>query len=209
MVDVGEQLQVLLSQGECVYQTSDYITRMQAQAGMVEHDEEEKEIQDITMAVTGTGTGTAACTTSSSSSSSFDTDDDSSSSSPTNTKKHRLLESSSHAVLAEQECHHTDQCQRTATTTSPTTTRRSTLSSCINKNWREQICKWAYDGTYRRFIRIQFRFPISFHLACLLLALIKKTDLIFICHPTQQLLSLFLLLLYYTYKYVQWLITLI
>ena len=172
MVDVGEQLQVLLSQGECVYQTSDYITRMQAQAGMVEHDAEEKEIQDITMAVTGTGT--AACTTSSSSS--FDTDDDSSSSSPTNTKKHRLLESSSHAVLAEQECHHTDQCQRTATTTSPTTTRRSTLSSCINKNWREQICKWAYDGTYRRFIRIQFRFPISFHPACLLASRISKEN---------------------------------
>jgi hypothetical protein len=32
MVDVGEQLQVLLSQEEYVYQTSDYITRMQAEA---------------------------------------------------------------------------------------------------------------------------------------------------------------------------------
>jgi hypothetical protein len=145
MVDVGEQLQVLLSQGEYVYQTSDYLTRMQAQVRMAEEDEEE--VQDVTMEVAGTGI--AANTTSSPSS-------------PTNTKKHRLLEdannhhlassssssSSSHAVLAEQECHHTDQCRRTATTTSPTTPRRSTSSSCINKNWREQICKWAYEGTY-------------------------------------------------------------
>jgi len=144
MVDAGERLQVLLTQEATIYQTSDYLTRMQGAA----------KVQEIRLeqAAANVATAKQQCLSSSS------PGESSPPSSPNKRKSWDDLTSVEESSSSSAQ--HTEQCRRTAATTCASSasstgtctggagsvgSSSTSTSSQINKHWREKICEWAYQ----------------------------------------------------------------
>mmetsp|Transcript_26188 Transcript_26188/g.46170 ORF Transcript_26188/g.46170 Transcript_26188/m.46170 type:complete len:150 (-) Transcript_26188:976-1425(-) len=118
MVDASERLQVLLSQEESIYKTTDYLARIHAQMQQ----------PAVALGTLDPAVASAAQARSVSSSSpkkrksSWDDEDNSGEQS---------------SPPAGQQCASADDAAGT----------EGSSSTQINKHWREKICEWAYQGT--------------------------------------------------------------
>jgi hypothetical protein len=149
MVDAGERLQVLLMQEATIYQTSDYLTRMQKDLEIGSFDqvaadvaaalaEKQQQKQQQRQQIQ---------------------------SSPSSPKKRKSWDDLTSVEESLPGCaSHKEQCRRTAATTCASSAASTSAgaveggsvpgdgssagsTSQINKHWREKICEWAYQGT--------------------------------------------------------------
>mmetsp|Transcript_7453 Transcript_7453/g.8521 ORF Transcript_7453/g.8521 Transcript_7453/m.8521 type:complete len:462 (-) Transcript_7453:237-1622(-) len=160
MVDAGERLQVLLTQEATIYQTTDYLTRMNGVAKL-----QEMRLEQQVAAANVAAAKQHQCLSSSSSGES--------SSPPSSPNKRKSwdeltsVEEEDSNSSSSSSARHTEQCRRTAATTCASSvsstgagtggagsgsgsgrsvgSSSTSTSSQINKHWREKICEWAYQ----------------------------------------------------------------
>jgi hypothetical protein len=139
MVDATERLQVLRSQEEMIYKTSDYLARMQQQA-------QKQQVQmDMDRPAAAGNTPLLESTME-------EQEASSSSSSPKKRKSWDKDGNEEPSMTGRSEQLRSNDVD-SATTNSSTDGSSSTQ---INKHWREKICEWAYQGTLQQHINCCF-----------------------------------------------------